>query len=88
MRQEAPSLDGSLTASLHMDMPRNGVHTAAMTREFTVIFLPEDVGFSVSVPSLPGCHSQGDTMAEATANIQEAIALFLASFADDKFLGR
>ena len=32
-----------------------------------------DEGFSVSVPGLPGCWSQGDTEAEALANIQAAI---------------
>ena len=35
-------------------------------------------GFSVSVPGLPGCWSQGDTEAEALQNIQEAIADYLA----------
>ena len=37
-----------------------------------------DEGFSVSVPGLPGCWSQGDTEVEALANIQEAIADYLA----------
>jgi len=35
-------------------------------------------GFSVSVPGLPGCWSQGDTEAEALQNIQDAIADYLA----------
>ncbi len=30
-------------------------------------------GFSVSVPGLPGCWSQGDTEAEAIENIKAAI---------------
>ena len=37
-----------------------------------------DEGFSVSVPGLPGCWSQGDTEAEALVNIQEAIVDYLA----------
>ena len=37
-----------------------------------------DEGFSVSVPGLPGCWSQGDTEAEALQNIQEAIVDYLA----------
>lgn len=36
-----------------------------------------DGGYSVSVPALPGCHSQGDTMSEALTNIREAAELWL-----------
>ena len=45
---------------------------------FTVVLEQEkDDGFSVSVPSLPGCFSEGNTFEEAIANIREAIALYL-----------
>ncbi|MCU0736558.1 MAG: type II toxin-antitoxin system HicB family antitoxin, partial [Methylotetracoccus sp.] len=37
-----------------------------------------DEGFSVSVPGLPGCWSQGATEAEAIENIKEAIREYLA----------
>jgi predicted RNase H-like HicB family nuclease len=36
-----------------------------------------DEGFAVSCPGLPGCWSQGDTEAEALANMQMAIADYL-----------
>ena len=36
-----------------------------------------DEGFAVSVPGLPGCHSQGDTEAEALENIADAILEYL-----------
>jgi predicted RNase H-like HicB family nuclease len=36
-----------------------------------------DEGYSVAVPGLPGCCSQGDTEAEALANIVEAIREYL-----------
>lgn len=35
----------------------------------------EDGGYTVHVPSLPGCISEGDTREEAIGNILEAIAL-------------
>jgi len=35
-------------------------------------------GFSVSVPGLPGCWSQGATEAEAIDNIRDAIREYLA----------
>ena len=34
-------------------------------------------GFTVSVPALPGCISEGDTFEEASKNIKEAIELYL-----------
>ncbi len=37
----------------------------------------EDGGYVVSVPSLPGCRSHGDTIEEALENIKEAIELYL-----------
>jgi predicted RNase H-like HicB family nuclease len=43
-----------------------------------VLFEPsEDGGYTVHVPALPGCVSEGDTLGEARANIREAIALWL-----------
>src|SRR4029079_10753272 len=38
-----------------------------------------DEGYSVSVPGLPGCWSQGATEDEAIANISEAIREYLAA---------
>ena len=39
-----------------------------------VLVLPEaDGGYSVSVPAMPGCHSQGATVPEAMDNIRDAI---------------
>ena len=45
---------------------------------YTVVLEKEaDGGYSVSVPALRGCHSQGDTRDEALANIREAIELYV-----------
>ncbi len=45
--------------------------------KYTVVIDESDEGFAVSVPGLPGCHSQGETEAEAVANIKEAIREYL-----------
>ena len=37
----------------------------------------EEGGYTVYVPSLPGCISQGETKDEALKNIKEAIELYL-----------
>ncbi len=37
----------------------------------------EDGGYTVFVPSLPGCISEGNTKKEALENIKEAIGLYL-----------
>ena len=43
----------------------------------------EDGGYTVYVPALPGCISEGDTDEEALANIREAIELYLDPIEDD-----
>lgn len=45
-----------------------------------------DDGFSVAVPGLPGCWSQGATEAEALFNIRDAISEYL-SVRDDLLRG-
>ncbi len=51
---------------------------------FKIVLEPsEDGGFTVYVPSLPGCISEGDTEEEAVANIREAIQLYLEPVEDD-----
>lgn len=46
--------------------------------EIEVILEKQDEGgFTVYVPSLPGCVSQGETKEEAIENIKEAIELYL-----------
>ncbi|MGD0898534.1 MAG: type II toxin-antitoxin system HicB family antitoxin [Thermoguttaceae bacterium] len=43
-----------------------------------IVFEPSDEGgYTVYVPALPGCISEGDTLDEARQNILEAIALYL-----------
>ena len=51
---------------------------------YTVALLREaDGGFSVSVPSLPGCATQGDTLEESLEHAQEAIQGYVDSLVID-----
>ena len=43
----------------------------------------DEGGYTVYVPSLPGCISEGDTEEEAMENIKEAIELYLEPIEDD-----
>ncbi len=46
--------------------------------KLTVVLEPqEEGGFTVYVPSLPGCISQGESKEDALKNIKEAIELYL-----------
>jgi len=44
----------------------------------------EDSGYSVHVPALPGCHTQGDTREGALMNAKEAIECYLEGLEKDK----
>lgn len=50
-----------------------------------VVLIPdvEEGGYTVIVPSLPGCISEGDTEEEALANIREAIELYIETLIED-----
>ena len=51
--------------------------------KYRIVLVPEDeCGFSVFVPALPGCYTQGDTRDEAPAMANEAIELHLESLWD------
>jgi len=54
---------------------------------FKVVLKRGEDGYVVaSVPSLPGCHSQGKTRKEALKNINEAISLHTDCLAEDGIL--
>lgn len=53
--------------------------------KYDVIFEEQpDSGFTVTVPSLPGCISEGDTLEQARANITDAIKLYLEDLSADR----
>lgn len=47
--------------------------------EYTVVVDPDEegAGYTVTVPALPGCISEGDTLEEALENVKDAIQLYL-----------
>ena len=51
-----------------------------MTLRYTIVMEREpDGGYHAYCPTLPGCHSQGDSFDDTVANAQEAIELYLES---------
>lgn len=54
---------------------------------FKVVLEPsEEGGYTVYIPALPGCISEGETIEEALFNIEEAAALYLEPVEDDFIL--
>jgi predicted RNase H-like HicB family nuclease len=52
--------------------------------DYEIIFEASDEGgFTVYVPALPGCISEGDLMQEALENIRQAIDLYQQPLEDD-----
>ena len=46
--------------------------------QYTAVFeLNEGGGYTVTVPALPGCITEGDTFEEAAKNVKEAATLYL-----------
>jgi len=45
--------------------------------DIKIILEEQEEGYTVYVPSLPGCISQGETVEESLKNIKEAIELWL-----------
>jgi len=54
-------------------------------REYTIVLDPDENGrgYTVLVPALPGCVTQGRSRAEALTRAREAIAGYIASLEED-----
>lgn len=50
--------------------------------KYKVNLVKTDEGYSISVPGLPGCWSQGQTEDEALENIKDAIQAYLEAVDD------
>lgn len=56
-----------------------------MRLAYTVLIIPgepDEGGYWVKVPALPGCVTQGETVEEALANAKEAIEAYILSLRD------
>ena len=52
--------------------------------EVEFVFEPQDEGgYHVYAPDLPGLHTQGDSLDEATENATEALALYVDGLRDE-----
>lgn len=59
--------------------------------EMTAVFMKVPEGYIAFVEELPGANTQGDTLAEARENLQEAVALVLEAnreLAERSFAGQ
>lgn len=56
-----------------------------VTVNLTAVVRPEPQagGYSASIPALPGCHTQGETLDEVRANLREAAEGWLAVAHED-----
>jgi len=50
----------------------------------TIIMEDETGGYIAFVPTLPGCHTQGDTLQELLDNVKEAIELYLETLTEEE----
>lgn len=49
---------------------------------YSVVLMPEEGGYVVRVPALPGCITQGESVADALDAARDLIPLWIASLAD------
>jgi len=53
--------------------------------EFDIVIIEDETGGYVAfVPTLPGCHTQGDTLQELMENVKEAIELYLETVTEEE----
>ena len=80
LAEGAPSLVPRESRKIRYKSPQLIVHGLKLR---VVLEPSEEGGYTVYVPSLPGCIGEGDTREEALENIREAIGLYLEAVEDD-----
>jgi len=54
------------------------------SRDVEFVFEPQvDGGYYAYAPELPGLHTQGDNLEDATANAEEALALYVEGLREE-----
>lgn len=59
------------------------LYSVRMSYTYRIIVEPDDNGFHVFVPALPGCHTWGKTINEARTMVRDAIDVYLRSLIAD-----
>src|SRR5262249_38190928 len=80
MRPHNLAVERTRLRAAHRGVIRTRPRTLSLGRgamRYKIALLKTDEGYSVSVPGLPGCWSQGATEEEALQNIQDAIQEYL-----------
>ncbi|MEB3189327.1 MAG: type II toxin-antitoxin system HicB family antitoxin [Snowella sp.] len=52
--------------------------------QLSIVIEKDEFGYYAYCPALEGCHTQGDSLQEAKANIKEAINLYLSTLSDSE----
>lgn len=55
-----------------------------MNKKLNIVISKDEHGYFTYCPTLPGCHSQGDTFEESMVNIKEAIELYLETMTPEE----
>lgn len=55
-----------------------------MQYKVNIVIEKDEDGYYAYCPELEGCQSQGDSLEKVTANIQEAVELYLESLSDSE----
>ena len=66
------------TSTLCVHIDRRPIISAGGPMKYRIALHKSEEGYSVSVPGLPGCWSQGATEQEALENIKDAIREYLS----------
>jgi predicted RNase H-like HicB family nuclease len=63
---------------------RRNLGQVTTLHEIEFVFEPqEEGGYHVYAPELPGLHTEGDSLEEATENAREALALYVEGLRED-----
>jgi predicted RNase H-like HicB family nuclease len=55
-----------------------------MPYKVSIIIEKDEDGYYAYCPDLPGCQTQGDSLETVTANIKEAVEVYLESLSDSE----